>query len=490
MTSRITALGQIFSIVIVCLSHLAFGQQQGITTKTQVSGVFPDLAMVAGHSPRTEAGTGAMMPWANRLWIVTYVAHMSRTGNGTGLYEIDENMNLKKRPESIVGTYANRLVHGPSNQLIIGPYIIDTLGHVRVIEGVKKYRLAATMEHLTDKNKVYFLSMEGEFLEVDVHTLETRLLFNLMDELNEPKGSKPHFKSGFTNHGRVVVTNNSYSTKDYNGAQKAGRLAEWDGKKWTILEELPFTEVFSARAFGQPMYATGYDNRSAILKAFINGEWKRYRLPKSSFAFDETSTTEWMRIREVETERALMDCHGIFYEISYHTYGNAIWGVRPISRHLRMIPDFCSWRGMLVLGGDQATPMQFGRTDLDRNPLAGQPQAGLWFGKTDDLWSFGKPSGWGGPWYKTPVKANEPSDPYLMNGFDQKVLHLRNDSDHPVEFAIEVDFVGNQDWVTYQKITVPPNGYVHHEFPAGYQAHWVRLIANSPTIATAIFFYN
>jgi hypothetical protein len=51
----------------------------------EVSGVFPRLAMVADHSPRTEAGTGALMPWADRLWIVTYVAHMEESGSGTGL---------------------------------------------------------------------------------------------------------------------------------------------------------------------------------------------------------------------------------------------------------------------------------------------------------------------------------------------------------------------------------------------------------------------
>ena len=38
----------------------------------EVSGVFPRLAMVADHSPRTEAGTGALMPWSDRLWIVSY----------------------------------------------------------------------------------------------------------------------------------------------------------------------------------------------------------------------------------------------------------------------------------------------------------------------------------------------------------------------------------------------------------------------------------
>ena len=273
-----------------------------------VNGVFPHLAMVADHSPRTEAGTGALFPWANRLWAVTYVAHLEQTGSGTGLYEINDKMEIHKRPESVVGTYANRLLHGESNQLIIGPHIIDVNGNVRTINGVKDHRLAATMTHLTDPaDKVYFLAMEGEFFEVNIHTLETKLLFSLMDELKEPKGSKPHFKSGFTRHGRVVVCNNSYTVPDYDREWNAGRLAEWDGKTWTILEERPFTEVWSSSGFGAPILATGWDNASVLLKVFLpkSKEWITYRLPKSSKSFDETSNTEWLRIREVETERAL-----------------------------------------------------------------------------------------------------------------------------------------------------------------------------------------
>ena len=78
-------------------------------------------------------------------------------------------------------------------------------------------------------------------------------------------------------------------------------------------------------------------------------EWKRYRLPKSSKTFDETSCTEWLRIREVETERAMMDCHGLFYEIGFHLYVDQLWAIRPVCSHLRVIPDYCSWRGMLVM---------------------------------------------------------------------------------------------------------------------------------------------
>ena len=53
--------------------------------------------------------------------------------------------------------------------------------------------------------------------------------------------------------------------------------------------------------------------------------------------------------------------------------------------------------------------------------VTGQAQSGLWFGKTDDLWRFGKPQGWGGVWRQDQVAANAISDPFLMTGFDEKV---------------------------------------------------------------------
>ena len=459
---------------------------------SSVSGVFPNLALVANHSPRTEAGTGGLMPWANRLWIITYVAHLSTSGSGTGLYEINEKMELKKRPESIVGTYANRFIHGPTNQLIIGPYVIDTLGNVRVIEGLKNFRLSATMAHLTEPNKkVYFLSMEGEFFETDLTTLESKQLFNLMSELDEPVGSKPHFKSGFTKHGRVVISNNSYNEKDYNGDWLAGRLAEWDGKTWKILEKTAFTEVWSAGASGQPMIATGWDKASVLMKVYFPSikEWKRYRLPKGSRTFDETSYTEWMRIREVETERALMDCHGLFYEIGYHTYGNQLWAIKPISSHLRVIPDFCSWRGMLVLGGNQATPMRFS-SGYDNNPLAGQAQAGLWFGKTDDLWNFGKLLGEGGVWLDSEIKKGIASDPFLTFNFNNKSLNIWHKSNLDVTFSVEADVVGDGVFKTFKTITVKADEIKNIDLPESFNPKWIRLVSNKDCIGTAYFTFK
>ncbi len=481
---------KLFILTTIMALTLFNGWAQEKLPPQNISGVIPSLTMTADHLPRTEAGIGALMPWANRLWAMTYVAHLSPTGSGTGLYEISNDFQLKKRPESVVGTYANRIIHKPSMQLAIGPYLIDTLGNVRLIKEFTKHRLAATMTHLTDpKNKLYYLAMEGGFFEVDVHTLEVKQLFQLMDELKEPEGSKPHFKSGFTAHGRVVVCNNSYNTKDYNGEWNAGRLAEWDGQgEWKIIENTAFTEVWAAGSFGRPIIATGWDRISAIMRVFINGEWKRYRIPKASRTWDETSCTEWMRIREVETERALMDCHGMFYEIGMHVYGDQLWAIRPVSSHLRVVPDFCSWRGMLVFAGNQATAMGFGV--IDSNPLAGQPQAGLWFGKTDDLWNFGKPKGFGGVWYNSQVDAGEVSDPYLMTGFDEKSVHLSHESGEPVEFTIQTDFMGNGDFKNYKTLSVQPGEYVHYEFPNAYSASWMRISANKKCTATAIINYN
>ncbi len=121
----------------------------------------------------------------------------------------------------------------------------------------------------------------------------------------------------------------------------------------------------------------------------------------------------------------------------------------------------------------------------------GQPQSGLWFGNIDDLWRIGKPSGWGGPWWQTHVKAGEFSDPFLMTGFDKKVVHLAHDANKPITFKIEVDFLGNGAWKQYKKIIVySDTGYEHYEFPDGFSAHWVRLSVDNDCQATAYFMYN
>ena len=304
----------------------------------QISGVLPSLALGARPGPpRTECGVGALFAWADRLWVITYVSYKSASGVGTGLYEIDEDLRMVKHPQSRVGTYTNRMLHWGSNQLIIGPHVIDAERRVRTIESLCEVRLCATMRHLSDpEHKVYMLGMEGEFYELDVHTLEATFLGDLTRELGVPDHKYAHFKAGYSNFGRVVVVNNSYDERDFRGDGMAGRLAEWDGERWQILERAPFIEVNGRGDFSGTMFAMGWDQASAILKVYTDsdGQWRRYRLPKGSHCFDHMWQTEWPRIREVDHERFLMDCHGIFYELSPWAYNNRIWGLRPISTHL------------------------------------------------------------------------------------------------------------------------------------------------------------
>lgn len=451
-------------------------------TPISISGVFPHLGVKADHNPRTETGIGALMPWANRLWFITYVAHKKATGGGTGLFTIDDDMQIAKHPASVVGTYANRLVHKESNQLFIGPHVIDTEGNVKTIPELIDVRLTATARHLTEPaDKVYTLGMEGELFEVDVHTLEVTHLFDLLEELDVR--DYPHFKDMYTRNGRVVVVNNSYYEKDFLRGFSDGRLAEWDGTEWTVLAKTQFNTLSSANGMGEAMYAVGQDRASALLHVHLpDTGWKVYRLPKSTHTQDHAFTTEWPRIREVESERLLMDASGMFYELPSLTYGGAVWGIRPISSHLRIVGDFCSWNGLLVLAGDQTTPI------ADQNPVAGQPQAGLWFGKTDDLWSFGKPQGWGGPWWDAAVEAGEASDPYLMTGFEHKALHLT--ADREVSVAVEIDFKGTGEFHEYTRVEVGESGYASFVFPTGFSAHWVRLVPSVSCVATAQLAYT
>lgn len=452
------------------------------------SGVVPSLAQVADFGPpRSEIGVGCLMPWLGKLYVLNYNSHRRQTGTGTGLRVIEPDFTMTRHPEGVDGTYANRFVHDASSQLIIGPHLIDTNHNVRTVSTLIDIRLCGTARHLTDpKNLVYMLGMEGELFELNVHTLETKLVFDLQKELGTPGEGSCHFKDCYQAHGRLVVVNNDYAESDFLGKTTEGNLAEYDGVKWTSIEKKPFVGVNGLNYFGKTIFANGWDRASAILKVYTDADqkWTTYRLPKASHCWDHKWQTEWPRIRSIEHERLLMDHHGMFYELSPWAFGGRVWGIRPISTHLWVHGDFCNWNGMLVIGADNTSHEGGG------NLQAAEPTSGLWFGRTDDLWNLGKPKGWGGPWWDDAVKAGEPSDPYLMTGFDKKVIHLTHAAAEPVTFTIEVDFLGCGEWKAYQRVEVPAQGYAPHVFPEGFSAHWVRVVASADCRATAQLHYT
>src|SRR5690606_19594924 len=107
------------------------------------------------------------------------------------------------------------------------------------------------------------------------------------------------------------------------------------------------------------------------------------------------------------------------------------------------------YRGLLVMTGIAAGAEQ---AHIIRSA---DGKASVWAGAIDDLWKLGKPMGEGGPWKDTEVKANEPSDPYLIGFYDQKSLTLSHDADTAVTFTLEVEPIGHGPWMKYREISVP-----------------------------------
>ncbi|MCA9190112.1 MAG: sulfatase-like hydrolase/transferase [Planctomycetales bacterium] len=407
-------------------------------TDLQISGIYPHLTTYGVYSQggahdkpgHNECGIGALVPWAGKLWMVNYAPHMPK-GSEHKLYSISPDLHspLTIHPESVGGTPAGRMIHGESNQLLIGHYAIDAQGTVRAITPSEMpIRITAIARHLSDpSNYVYYVDMEGSIWEANVHTLAVRELFK-----------KPvpgwHSKGGYTSQGRLIVSNNGeLHVGDYQdllvggvsqNEEERGVLAEWDGLTWRIVERRQFTEVtgpngISGGSDGQdPVWAVGWDKRSLRLKLLEKGTWHTYLLPKAAYCNDASHGwyTEWPRIREITDGRWMMDMHGMFFDFP-PTFSSAnSSGLRPIGSHLRYVPDFCGWNGQLVLATDE--------TSIQGNPLAGQPQSNLWFGSYDDLGNWGPASAYGGPWLEDQIQANIPSDPFLVAGFDRRVLHL------------------------------------------------------------------
>ncbi|MBN2309287.1 MAG: hypothetical protein JXR94_09970 [Candidatus Hydrogenedentes bacterium] len=463
-----------------------------------IRGIYPHLAAfnhpVAGESGdpnrHGECGIGAVVPWADHLWYLTYPPHM-RSGSNDKLYQVDAGLNRTIRPESVGGTHACRLIHRESNQLIIGPYFIGAGGTVRCADiGQLEGRMTAVARHLADpENLVYFYDMEGTVYEVNVHTLAVHKLFD-----------KPvpgwHGKGAYTAQGRLVVANNgeaaarqrSYDTLEVGGpaeGEEAGVLAEWDGATWRIVERKQFTDITGPGGIAgspddeSPLWSMGWDRRSVILKVLDGGAWSTFRVPKGSYTFDPRHGwyTEWPRIREVAPGQLMMVMHGTLFAFPKTFSAGNRAGLRPIATHLRYIPDFCHWNGRVVLASDD--------TSLMHNPPAGQPQSNLWFGTFDELAAFGPRAGWGGVWRGDEVRAGEPSDPFLVNGYARWCLHLAHDAGEDTAFSIEADADGLGNWTGLTQVRVPAAGYAVYVAPAENEAQWIRVVPEADCTATA-----
>jgi hypothetical protein len=458
----------------------------------KVSGIYPHLAMFNNEQ---ECGTGAVVPWADRLWVITYAPHKPR-GSSDKLYEIDASLSQVIRPESIGGTPANRLIHRESQQLFLGPYVIDKQRNVRVIPYAQMFgRPTGTARHLKDPaNFVYCATMEEGLYEIDVKTLAVTELWADEQQQAGRHSDLPgyHGKGLYSGQGRVIYSNNgehgARALKD--PATPSGVLAEWDGKaeEWTVVRRSQFTEVTgpggiygNAKPSTDVIWAMGWDHRSLLLQVLDGGTWHSYRLPKGSHSYDGAHgwNTEWPRIREIGEPDLLMTMHGLFWRFPRDFRAGAAGGIRARSAYLKVVGDFCSWQDQVVLGCDDTARSGFLDMRAAKDDIAApRSQSNLWFLAPEQLDQLGPVRAVGGLWTHEDIAAGTVSEPFLVAGFDLRGLHLAHAGTTAATVVVEIDADGSGTWREWQKVQLSPQqqgGYRWLRLPPELAATWLRV---------------
>ena len=455
-----------------------------------LSGIYPSLAT---FNDEGECGTGAVVPWADRLWVISYAPHKP-TGSSDKLYEITPDLRQIVRPESVGGTPANRMIHRESQQLFIGPYAIDAKGGVRVIPPTKMFgRHTGNARHLTDPaDKIFYATMEEGIYEVDVHSLAVTKLWTDEQQKDGRKADLPgyHGKGLFSGQGRLVYANNGdhAAAALKNPTTPSGVLAEWDGKAdaWTVVRRNQFTDVTGPGGiFGNehpatdPLWSIGWDAKSLILMLLDGGKWQSFRLPKVSHSYDGAHgwNTEWPRIREIGENDLLMTMHGAFWHFPKTFSAANTGGIRPRTAYLKVIGDFCRWDDRVVLGCDDSAKSEFLNKRKVKGGIEGpgQSQSNLWFIKPETLDHLGPAHAGGAVWLRDAVKAGEVSEPFLFSGWQHRSLHIVNDGSAPFSVVLEID--GKPRSSVGSALTVAPGAAEAVTFTE--PGEWIRLRATS-----------
>ena len=478
------------------------------------SGIYPSLAY---YNLEAECGTGAVVPWAGRLWVVTYGPHLP-FGSSDKLYEITPDLKQIIRKESTGGTHANRLIHNESHQLFIGPYVIDEQRNVRVIPfNEAPGRYTGNARHLSDPaGKIYIGTMEEGLYEADVKTLKTTMLYqdgNVKTKKendisrNQDGSLLPgaHGKGLYSGQGVLVYSNNGEASEEALSRFdiESGVLAEWNGKEWAVIRRNQFMEVTgpggiygNAHPETDPIWATGFDNKSVLIGVRDMGKWSFYRLPKASHSYDGAHgwNTEWPRIRDVGPagkQDFLMTMHGMFWHFPSGFTSQNTSGIRPRSAYLKVIGDFARWDDKLVFGCDDASKNEFLNKRKAKGNISGpgQSNSNIWFTAPWLPDSLGPITAEGAVWLKEVVHQGIPSDPFLFAGWERRCVWLQNNGKTNVQFRFETDETGNGNWKTLKTVEAGGNKAVNVEFDEKTPGEWIRITADRATVATCQFSY-
>lgn len=506
-----------YYFLVVCILLVLYSCKTPKTSSSSdmrnISGIYPHLAY---YNNEGECGTGAVVPWADRLWVITYGPHLP-FGSSDKLYEITPDMEQIVRPESVGGTAANRMIHKESNQLFIGPYAIDSERNVRVIPyEVMPGRHTGNARHLFEPaTKIYYGTMEEGFYEVDVDNLNVDTLYldgNVTQKVGDMRQEAEllpgaHGKGLYSGQGVLVYANNGEATPEalHKFDVEAGVLAEWDGKKWKVIRRNQFCEVTgpggiygNSNPETDPIWTTGWDHKSVIL-GVRNPEtgWDFYRLPKASHSYDGAHgwNTEWPRIRNVGTKQNpdyLMTMHGMFWHFPPSFSAKKSAGIRPRSAYLKVIGDFTRWNDRLVFGCDDSAKNEFLNKRKQKGNIEepGQSNSNLWFTSLEKPDQLGVTTASGSVWLSDKVQAGDLSEPFLFAGWPNRSAWIQNGGENQAVFVFEVDKDGTQNWSELKTVSLAAGESSFVEFDHNEPGEWIRVKANATAVATVSFNYS
>lgn len=502
-----------FLLLVFAGFYCCVEQDTSGTAPRRISGIYPHLAC---YNDEGECGIGAVVPWAGRLWVVTYGPH-SPNGSSDKLYEITTELEQNIYPESIGGTPANRMIHEESGQLFIGPYVIDAHRNVRVISYAgMPGRHTGNARHLFDPaNKIYYGTMEEGFYEVNVHTLDVNTLYkdgNLLQKEGDMAQEAEllpgaHGKGLYSGQGVMVYSNNGETGQEAleHFDIEAGGLFEWDGKDWKLIRRNQFVEVTGPGGIygnenpeSDPIWATGWDHKSVLLavRSPKNG-WNFFRLPKASHSYDGAHgwNTEWPRIRDIGDRGNpdyLMTMHGMFWRFPGTFTANNSAGVRPRSAYLKVIGDFTRWNDRLVFGCDDSANREFLNKRKHKGGIKGpgESNSNLWFTSPDKPDQLGVTTASGSVWLNDKIEAGELSEPFLFAGWLRRAAWIQNSGEDHAGFVFETDKNGTQTWTKIKSVTLAAGESRLIEFSKSESGEWIRVKAGSPTTATVSFHYS
>lgn len=506
------ALFAVISLLTLALASCKGPRHDDLESR-QVSGIFPHLAY---YNSENECGTGAVVPWADRLWVITYGPHLPY-GSSDKLYEITPDLRQITRTESLGGTPANRMIHRESQQLFIGPYAIDYEGNIRVIPyEVMPGRLTGNARHLTKPSgRIYCGTMEEGFYEIDVQSLEVTTLYPDGNTMNGegvsgqygPLLPGSHGKGLYSGQGVLVYANNGEDTPEsmtrFN--IEAGALCEWDGKDWKVVRRNQFVEVSGPggiygnnNPMADPIWATGWDHKSVILGVRnAQSGWSFFRLPKASHSYDGAHgwNTEWPRIRDIGTLEEpdyLMTMHGLFWSFPGSFNSDHASGIRPRSAYLKVIGDFARWDDRLVFGCDDSAQKEFLNKRKHKGNIEGpgQSNSNLWFTSPSKPDSLGTATASGAVWLNEMVSSGEYSEPFLFAGWETRCAWIQNASHHAASFDFEIDESGTGQWEICNTIRLSATSDRMLEFPKDQAGEWIRVRSDTEVMVTVSFNYT